>query len=80
MVKRVFIFFLLATLPSLVMGQDHLRLLYEGETDFDKIEAAFYEYWERNGKKDSEYRKFKRWEYFVKPRFMCDAADCFNNS
>lgn len=49
-------------------SQDHLRLISEGETNFEVIREAFFEYWERNGKRNSDYKRFKRWEYHVLPR------------
>ncbi|MEO9966390.1 MAG: T9SS type A sorting domain-containing protein [Reichenbachiella sp.] len=51
-------------------SQDHLRLISEGERDFVKIREAFYSYWDRTGRRNSDFKKFKRWEDRVLPRLV----------
>lgn len=53
---------------SPLFSQDHFDLLFNGERDFEVIRESFYSWWEKTGKKTSDYKKFKRWENFILPR------------
>ena len=59
---------ILAFSPS--KSQDHIRLVADGERDFEKIRTFFYENWEKNGRNESAYKKFKRWEDLMLPRLI----------
>ena len=67
---RVFIGTFTILFISNVTAQEHLQLIAEGERDFEKITDAFYQYWNRTGKRPSDLKKFKRWEDVMKPRLI----------
>lgn len=67
-VRSLIFLFLTILIISEANSQDHLRLISEGETDFNVIREAFYSYWDRTGRRNSDYKKFKRWENHVLPR------------
>ena len=57
-------------LITLGYSQDHFDLMDTGETNFEKIEEAFYRFYERTGRKDSDLKKFERWKYNIQPRLV----------
>lgn len=60
-------FLLLFSLKS--AGQNWHKMLTDGETDFRKVQKAFYKEWkDKPIERGNGYKLFKRWEYFMSTR------------
>ncbi|MDH5381489.1 MAG: T9SS type A sorting domain-containing protein [Cyclobacteriaceae bacterium] len=59
------IFFLSLFFIQPIFSQEYLKLIENGETDFNKIKETFYKEWEENGKKISDLKRYERWQYMI---------------
>lgn len=68
--RGVLIFIILISFFTGSIAQDHFELIERGVTEFNKIEDAFNEYYQRTGKRESDLKKFERWKYRMLPRLV----------
>lgn len=79
--KNILSLILITGLTFCANSQNWQELLIKGETDFSKIQDAFYADWEgKQIERGSGYKQFKRWEHRMLPRLVNGNLPQFSNS